>query len=575
MSDRRVGWSLIVGAILARAALVLALGSHEIPRSTYEHGEIAENLLAGRGFSVKFLGAEGPTSQQAPLYPVIVAGAYALGGGATPRSLLILELGQAILGGCLVASVMAFVREILSGRSSLWPARIAGFVAAFHPTLLYAATHVQVAMCATLFLTLSLAQGYRTARTGRARDAILSGFWLGVLMLTDPILGLASMGVAWAILQGEPRAVSSETAPRWLSLGKSFKSWHWLDSRVVRIPARIRGILGATGRTRPVSQLCGWPSAVVSPHWPSTASGTQIANGDRHPEIHQEPKTLRVDGARVPVLPLRRRFGLVAIVAATSLVVLLPWTIRNYRVHGEFVAVKSTFGYAFWQGNCALSEGTDKVVRPSVDRALKPSASSLKDWNRALWKARHEAGYLDDIALTKADYAMLAGVSEPERSRILFRRAMADLRAEPSRYITLTLRRLRYFVFFDETNPKTRSLVYRASHLGLTFFALLGVALMPRETRRRLGPTFLTACLIAGFHSLTIVSARFHLPIEPLLAIWGALAFARAGNTRVGEPLGRLAHPSNRFKEIGDSTPASGDVVGVGVHGRFIPRVPD
>ena len=147
-----------------------------------------------------------------------------------------------------------------------------------------------------------------------------------------------------------------------------------------------------------------------------------------------------------------------------------------------------------------------------------------------------------------ADYQMLARVSEPERSRILFRRAVADLRSEPSRFISLTLRRLRYFVFFDETNPKTRNLIYRASHLGLTLFAVIGVLLMPKETRRRLDPTFLTACLIAGFHSLTIVSARFHLPIEPLMAVWGAMAFARARKGGVDEQLGLLAHPFDRSK---------------------------
>src|SRR5438045_2427623 len=81
---------------------------------------------------------------------------------------------------------------------------------------------------------------------------------------------------------------------------------------------------------------------------------------------------------------------------------------RNARVHGEFVFVKSTFGYAFWQGNCALSEGTDKVVRPSVEKKLAPRGSGLQAANRALWEARHEAGYLDDIALTKADYRTLA-----------------------------------------------------------------------------------------------------------------------------------------------------------------------
>ena len=116
MPDRRFDWFLIVLAIAVRAAAVLVLQSHTVPHSTYEHGEIAANLLAGRGFSVRFLGAEGPTSQQAPLYPALVAGAYAVGGVGTPRALLILELGQAALGGLLVAAVLRLAREVAPER---------------------------------------------------------------------------------------------------------------------------------------------------------------------------------------------------------------------------------------------------------------------------------------------------------------------------------------------------------------------------------------------------------------------------------------------------------------------------
>jgi hypothetical protein len=221
-----------------------------------------------------------------------------------------------------------------------------------------------------------------------------------------------------------------------------------------------------------------------------------------------------------------------------------PWTVRNAIVHGEPVFIKSTFGYAFWQGNCAWSEGTDKVVRATVERALVPQAAGLKGLNEALWKARHEAGYLDDIALTAADYRALGALSEPERSRVLFRRALADLRAEPGRYARLCLRRLRYFVLFDETNPKTRNVVYRASHLGLSLLAVAGLVAAPRDLRRRLGPTLLVAGLIAAFHALTIVSARFHVPIEPLLAVWAGGLLARVGAS---------------------SAAAAGDVVGVGV----------
>jgi hypothetical protein len=227
----------------------------------------------------------------------------------------------------------------------------------------------------------------------------------------------------------------------------------------------------------------------------------------------------------------RRSARLVGAVGATAALCVAPWVARNARVHGEFVPIKSSFGYAFWQGNCALSMGTDKVVRASVERALSRRPGGLREWNAALWEARHEAGYLDDIALTRDDYRELGAVPEPERSRRLFRRALADLRAEPDRYARLCLRRLRYFVFFDETNPKTRSQVYRASHLGLTAMAVIGLILARSEVRRRLGPTILTAAMIGAFHALTIVSARFHLPIEPMMGLWAA-----AGSSRWDSP---------------------------------------
>lgn len=118
--SRRFDVLLIALAIVSRVAAVWILQSHLVPRSTYEHGEIAANLLAGRGFAVKFLGADGPTSQQAPVYPLIVAAAFAIGGVDTPRSLLILELAQSACGGLLVLGVLRMGR-LIAPQSRGWP----------------------------------------------------------------------------------------------------------------------------------------------------------------------------------------------------------------------------------------------------------------------------------------------------------------------------------------------------------------------------------------------------------------------------------------------------------------------
>ena len=307
--SRVVDCMVVCLAIAVRVAAVLVLQSHDVPRSTYEHGEIAANLLAGRGFSMHFLGADGPTSQQAPVYPAIVALAYGIGGVETPQALLLLELGQSVLGGLLVLGAIRLARLIAPGRDSL--AWVAGLIVAIHPTLIYAATHVQVAGLGATLLTWTLVLAYQTGASGRVRDAILTGWLLALLALTDPILTLVSPGVVWAV---------------------------WL---------------GRSGSPQPWSRV----------------------------------------------------FRLMTVSAIVATVGMAPWLVRNVRIHGEFVAIKSTFGYAFWQGNCALSEGTDKVVRSSVERILDrgQNAGDLKGLNRAIWEARHEAGYIDDIALTKDD----------------------------------------------------------------------------------------------------------------------------------------------------------------------------
>ena len=80
-------------------------------------------------------------------------------------------------------------------------------------------------------------------------------------------------------------------------------------------------------------------------------------------------------------------------------------------------------------------------------------------------------------------------------------------------------------------------LAYRLPHLGLTVLAIGGLLLAGPATRRRLLPTIATAAAIAMFHALTIVSARFHIPLEPLMAIWGG-----GGADAVGErPARRVA----------------------------------
>jgi hypothetical protein len=427
--------ALVLLGLLAlglRVGVVAVLwGGHAGPIG-YEHDEIARNLLAGEGFSVDFLGHDGPTSQQAPFYPLLLAGVYACFGVGTAGSILAVQLLQCLAGTAVVLAVVWLSWSLLpESRIVGW---VAGLGAAVYPTHLYMVTHLQVAVWAALLLTLPLAvtaaPRWRATRGG----AILCGVLAAMILLVEPILALAL----------------------------------------------------------PVAAVAFWMA---------------------------EPRGFRFG---------RQALGRVALMAGVAAVLISPWLVRNRLVHGEFVFIKSTFGYAFWQANNPKSWGTDKVPKmASSERIRREHDGTPADINRALWEARHEAVYIDNLLLAAEDYRRLGSLSEPRRSRDLGQRAWSFISENPGQYAGLCLQRLRYFLLFDETNPKAANRLYRAATVTWLALGFIGLLVSWRH-RRRLWPTYAIFALVTLFHALTITAVRFRIPLEPMTFIWVSLAVSPA-----------------------------------------------
>lgn len=432
MSRTTAGLALLfVLALGVRVAAIVVFAAPADRPQTYEHGEIARNLVAGRGFTVQFLGVEGSTSQQAPFVPALLAGSYILAGVDTPPAILLVKLLQALAGAALALSV-CWLTWSLVPRNRLvgW---IAGYGAALYPPHIYMATHVQAAPWAALVLTSLVAWVVaRSANKTLARPLIAGGLG-GLLLLIEPILALALPFCA-------------------LALG-------------LRITDRIG-----------VRALFTFPA-------------------------------LRT----------------MTLMTVTTVAIVSPWLVRNYVVHHECVFIKSTFGYAFWQGNHPLSWGTDKIPKPSVETIRTAHDGSWRGRGEALWQARHETLYIDDVLLKPQGYDRFQGLTEPQRSRLLGAEARAFIAADPSRYVRLCAQRLHYFLGCDATNPKAADPVYQFSTalwLGLSLAGLV----VGRSHLAAWWPTWAIFLSVGLFHALTIVSARFRIPVEPLTFVWAATA---------------------------------------------------
>ncbi len=420
---------LALVALALRIGVVMAVSIEHRAPLTYEHGEIAENLLAGRGFSVRFLGVEGSTSQQAPLYPALLAGMYWLFGVGTPAAILALQLVQCCIGTALVLCVAWLAWSLVPHRPLVgW---LAGWGAALYPPHVYMPTHIQVVIWSALLLTALAAVVFSSRGAGTWQKSIVAGILSGLLLLLDPILVLALPILAFALRKADHH------------------------------------------------------SALRTPHS-------------------------------------------AIIMSFIALAFIAPWLWRNGQVHGEFVFIKSTFGYAFWQGNNPASWGTDKVPKPSAEVLRREHDGTLAGIEKALWEARHETYYIDDLLLKPSGYREFAGLSEPQRSRLLGRRGWEFVRENPGRYAVLCLRRLRYFLLFDETNPKAANPVYRLS--SVAWLALVTLGLFICLSNRNYGglrthwPLMAIFAGVTLFHALTITSVRFRIPLEPLSFVWCAAA---------------------------------------------------
>lgn len=189
----------------------------------------------------------------------------------------------------------------------------------------------------------------------------------------------------------------------------------------------------------------------------------------------------------------RRALVLGGVVALTMAVVVLPWTVRNYRVSGAFVPVSANAGLNLWQGN-----------HPQADGAAYP--------------------------LSQVD--PLETYSEVERDGIYREWAVEQIRSDPGRFLALIPRKIVKFFSPLETSNRGRiplNFGFLVDWGWGVFLALAGWGLL--RTTRRFGEWMLVYLLFLYPVGLTAVfygGTRYGMVVYPYLFLFAASPLAWA-----------------------------------------------
>lgn len=192
-------WGVFLLALALRFLAQVAYGFYTRPE-TWEYDAIARDLLAGRGYTFRFLDTDWQTFGF-PAFPVLLAVLHALSGG--PDAYWLIGVALALMSAGVAPLAYAIACRLVNERAGFVAA---AFVAVDPPLVLFAARVHELnldALMATGLLVAVLAQA--RARPPAARPAVWLGLLTGLATLARPTVAAFGILALVALALRAPR----------------------------------------------------------------------------------------------------------------------------------------------------------------------------------------------------------------------------------------------------------------------------------------------------------------------------------------------------------------------------------
>ncbi len=222
-----------------------------------------------------------------------------------------------------------------------------------------------------------------------------------------------------------------------------------------------------------------------------------------------------------PSRPSLGRFAKGAMLSLGVIVLMiLPWTIRNYRAFDRFVLLNSNAGFAFFWGNHPIHGYYFIPILPGPD------------------PEHPTTGYGELIPKE------VRGLDEPAMDAALMKRGLGFILDDPVRYIFLCITRaIEYFKFWPSTESGLVSNIARVASFGLCLpFMLWGMVVSlggllndlrtnrsVRQSDMRDGTLLLiaVAALYSVIHLMTWALVRYRIPVDAIMILFAAVGVVR------------------------------------------------